>query len=231
MHRFIIVALAVLTVASCDRFPDNGVQIGGMLPLEADCTVNPSTELRRSRGLWDIALNSEYTVNPLLQGLYISRALDIQAETNNFQVTNLEIVLQTPDNVDLVLPSPLINPYSVTASAVLPATEDGEAALATTSSTGIPASYRDAVSQGTAAFGEVLIAMEAVGSTVGGFTNVSDTFFFPVRICNGCLNICPEGRTTPLTDEERAELAASCRPGQDIYVYCLFPPPEPEEDP
>lgn len=238
MHRFIIAVLAVLALASCDRFPDNGIQIGGMLPLEADCTIDTGTELRRSRGLWDIGPNSPavlrgrpYTVTPLLQGFFISRALEFQAETNNFQVTNLEIVLQTPDNVDLVLPSPLINPFSVTASAVLPAGD--EIALGTTRSIGIPGSYAAAVDQGAAAFGQVVIAMEAVGTTVGGFTNFSDTFFYPVTLCSGCRDLCPPSRDPdiPLTDVEIALLDASCDPGQDIYFYCSNPPnPPPPED-
>ncbi|MEM7137197.1 MAG: hypothetical protein AAF500_11490 [Myxococcota bacterium] len=232
MHRFIIVALAVLMVASCDRFPDNGLQVGGMLPLEDDCTVDPATELRRSSGLWDTKVLRNYIVTPLLENYIVSRALDIQAEQNNLQVTNLEITLQTPDGLDLVLPEGFPNPYSVTATTVLPAAVDDGFTSGTTRSVGVPQDYELIVADAVeaAGFDQVIVVMEAVGTTMGGFTQKSGPFFWPVTFCFGCLDFCAtQEQADSLTDEQIARLDASCQPGQDIYPYCTVPPTPTEE--
>lgn len=233
MYRFIIVSLLVFTVVGCDRFPHNGLQIGGMLPLEPDCVIDPGTDLRRSSGLWDYKVITDYGVAPLLESYIISRATDIQAEQNNLQVTNLEILLQTPDGVDLVLPEGFPNPYSVTANAVLPVAVDDSFSAGTTRSTGIPDTYELQVVAAVqaAGFEQVIIVMHAIGTTRGGFTQKSGPFFFPVRLCFGCLDLCPtEAAGEALTEADQERLDASCQPGQDIYPYCTFPPPPPEED-
>ncbi|MEM8605652.1 MAG: hypothetical protein AAGF92_01005 [Myxococcota bacterium] len=216
-------------VASCDRFPDNGIQVSGMLPFEDDCTVDPATNLRRSSGVWDIefglgggvfALNGDYIVTPLLEGYFVSRALEIQAETNNFEVTNFDIWLLSPDDQPLVLPDTLPNPFRVPATAVLPATEDGTPSSAATGATGIPVAYATAVNDALAAlnFNQVIVDMKAVGETRGGFTQISNSFRWPVRVCEGCLDLCAPG--TPLTEEELQLLTDACAPGQDGFFWC-----------
>lgn len=227
MHRFIIVALVAVLAASCDRFPDNGLQIGGMLPFDDDCAVDPGTDLRRSGGVWDVgvmvdgvALSTNYLVTPLLENYIVSRATDIQAQQNNLQVTNLEILLQTPDGLDLVLPAGLPNPYTTTASSSLPVAEDGSFTSGSTISIAVPADYevpvRNAVD--AAGFTQLIIVIRAIGTTMGGFTQKSAAFFWPVTLCEGCLDICAAG--VELTDAQVTELDASCSPGQDTFVYC-----------
>jgi len=254
MHRFIIVALGALAVASCDRFPDNGVQIGGMLPLEDDCTIDPGTELRRSSGLWDVSQritsntnprqgipnkSNAYVITPLLESYLISRATDIQAEQNNTQVTQYEITLETPDGMTLEL-GDLPNPYSVNTSAVLPANVDNDVTLGTASSVAVPSIYMDSVAAAiqAAGFNELIINFRAVSTTRGGFTNRSAPFYWNVRLCgpqfstNRCLDFCPTpGSGEDLTDEQITILRGSCLPGQDSFPYCSFPPaPEDEEN-
>jgi len=234
MYRFIIVALAVFAVASCNRFPDNGLQIAGMLPLEGDCTLDPGTDVRQTLGVWDIQAPfgdnpriSHFGVSPLLENYIISRSTEIQAEQNNLQVTNLEITLQTPDGVNLVLPEALPNPYSVTASANLPAAVGDAFSSGAAFTIAIPPSYRQAVGGAVfaAGFDQVIINMRAVGTTMGGFTQKSGAFLWPVTLCDGCLNLCPtQQAANDLTELALAALVGSCLPGQDGYPYCQFTP-------
>lgn len=236
MHRFIIVALAVLAVTSCDRFPHNGLQVGGMLPLEENCSLDPSTDRRQTLGLWDVATPSgdlprmaRFVVSPLLESYLISRSTDIQAEQNNLQITNMEITLQTPDGVNLVLPETLPNPYRVAASANLAVAPDGSFSTAATFSIAIPASYRQDVADAVfgAGFTEMLVVIEAIGTTMGGFTQKSGPFFWPVNLCVGCLDLCPTAAdANDLNEAELEALGGSCLPGQDVYPYCQFEIPD-----
>ncbi len=237
MHRFIIVALAVLAVASCDRFPHNGLQITGMLPLEENCSLDPATDLRQTRGLWDVAAPAgdfpriaQFWVTPLFENYIISRATDIQAEQNNLQITNLEVSLETPDGERLVLPDTLPNPYTVTASANLEVAPVDSFSSSATFSIAIPSSYRQAVADAVfgAGFDELIVAFKAIGTTMGGFTQNSAMFFWPVQLCVGCLDLCPSQAAADALSGE--ELPTSCLPGQDAYFYCQFaipPPPDP----
>jgi hypothetical protein len=241
MYRFIIVALTVFTVASCNRFPHNGLQIAGMLPLEGDCTLDPGTDVRQTLGVWDIQAPfgtnprvTHFGVSPLLENYIISRSTDIQAEQNNLQVTNLEITLQTPDGVNLVLPEALPNPYSVTASASLPVAEDGSFSSGAAFTIAIPPSYRQTVADAVfaAGFDQLIINMRAIGTTMGGFTQKSESFLWPVTLCDGCFDICPTQQdANDLTELELAALLASCLPGQDGYRYCQFTPELPPAAP
>jgi hypothetical protein len=234
MDRFIIVALVVLTVASCNRFPDNGLQIAGMLPVEDTCVLDPSTDVRQTLGIWDVQAPfgtdpriAQFGVTPLLENYIISRSIDIQAEQNNLQVTSLEITLQTPDGLNLVLPEALPNPYSVTASVSLPVAEDGSFSSGAAFTIGVPPSYRQAVADAVfgAGFDQLIIRMRAKGTTMGGFTQTSGPFFWPVTLCDGCFDICPtQQAANALTELQIAALLSACLPGQDGYVYCQFVP-------
>lgn len=234
MHRFIIVALAVLAVVSCDRFPDNGLQIGGMLPLSDDCSADPGSDERLALGVWDVQAPfgdnqriAQYVVSLLLENYIISRATDIQAEQNNLQVTNLEITLQTPDGANLVLPEGFPNPYSVTASANLPAADDGSFTTAAAITVAVPSTYRQPVADAVfgAGFDQLIINIRAIGTTMGGFTQKSGSFSWPVTLCSGCLDLCPtQGAANALTELALAALLSACLPGQDGHAYCQFVP-------
>ena len=57
MSRFIFVAMTLaVTVAGCNRFPDNGLQIAANVPPEGDCsTYSETVQTRLARGLYDLA--------------------------------------------------------------------------------------------------------------------------------------------------------------------------------
>ena len=224
MSRFILVAmLMAVTVAGCNRFPDNGLQIVANLPPNENCVFAADLEVRLLRGGYDISYRRsgqprDYIIAPLLQSYLISNALEFQAEQNNIQVDNFDITILLPDGSMPTLPDGFVNPYRVDTSAVLEAGEEGGApSEEVAAAIGIPASYQSAL-QGIPS---VILEIRAGGTTFGGFSQRSAPFRWPVDICEGCL-------TVPACTIEQA--ADSCLPGQDVWLGCesiIIPPPTP----
>jgi len=217
-----------VTVAGCNRFPDNGLQIAANLPPNDSCLVTADQDIRLLRGLYDLAYRnsggqpSNYVIAPLLTSYLSTNALEFQAEQSNIQVTNFDITLLLQDGSLPVLPEGLVNPYRVDTSAIIPGNEQGGGSSdEVAAAIGIPASYQDALRAAVAqsGFTSVLLDIRAVGTTFGGFTQTSAPFRWPVDLCEGCLEICT---ATP------DELDGSCIPGQDIWPYCtIVIPPTP----
>ena len=219
MRRFILVAIVLgVAVAGCNRFPDNGLQIGAMLPPSDDCTFSADSEVRLLVGRYDLAYrrpdgsSADYIIAPLLRSYLIDYSLEFQADQNNLQVTDFEVTILLPDGTKPDLGA-LVNPYRVNTTAVLLANEsEGSSSEEVAAAIGIPASYQDALSALLSQnFSQVLLDVRASGTTFGGFTQRSAPFRFPVELCQGCLNNCLA---------EVQELADSCLPGQDVWQYC-----------
>jgi hypothetical protein len=215
MSRFILVAMMVaVTVAGCNRFPDNGLQIAANLPPDSSCQVSADQDVRLLRGIYDISLTSDYTVVLLLQNYIISNALEFQGEQANIQVDNYDITLLLPDGSALPVPDGVANPYRVDTNAVLPAAEGTNIPQEVGAATGIPAGYQDLIQAALASTGysSVLLEIRAGGTTFGGFSQRSAPFRWPVDICEGCLQDCLN-----------EDLDSSCLPGQDIWPWCPIP--------
>lgn len=229
MSRFILVAMTLAgTVAGCDRFPDNGLQIAANLPPDSSCQVSADQDLRLFRGRYDLAYRNprsgqpvDYVIAPLLQSYLISNRLEFQGEQANLQVDNYEITILLPDGSKPSLASDFPNPYTVDTSAVLPANQPGTTTASEDvgAAVGIPLSYHDAL-QGIVTdtgFTSVLLEIRAGGTTAGGFSQRSGAFRWPVDLCDGCLEDC--------TADAAEDVAGSCLPGQDIWPYCSTPAP------
>jgi hypothetical protein len=206
--------MVAVTVAGCDRFPDNGLQIVANLPPDDSCVFAADLEVRLLRGRYDISyLNlvsgepSDYIIALLLESYFISNALEFQAEQGNLQVTNFDITILLPDGSLPTLPADLVNPYRVDTTAVLPVSEGEAPTREVAAAVGIPASYGAALR----GIPSVLLEIHAIGTTFGGFTQRSAPFRWPVDICEGCL-------TVPLCTVEQWE--GSCLPGQDLWLGC-----------
>ena len=224
MSRFIFVAMMLaVTVAGCNRFPDNGLQIAANIPPDqGDCGFSADAEGRLARGLYDLAYPRDYVIAPLLQSYLVSNALEFQGEQNNLQVDNYDITILLPDDTVPVLPGGLPNPYRVDTSAVLPATTGANISQAVGVALGIPASYKDALRaiEAETGFSSIILSIRAGGTTFGGFSQRSAPFRWPVNFCEGCLGaVC----------ETADELEDSCLKGQDNWPYCavVIPPTDP----
>jgi len=216
MSRFILVATTLaLTVAGCDRFPDNGLQIAAMLEPDDNCELSTSSR-QLSGGLYDVSAPTDYVIAPLLWSYLISNALEFQAEPSNLEVNRFELTLLLPDGSKIDVPGP--NPYSEATSAFIAANRAAQAvSQAWSVGTGIPVAYQDAlraiapVPGSTTQRTTILLDVRAIGTTVGGFTQTSARFRWPIALCNGCL-------TKAECTQEEAD--AGCFPGQDGNYYC-----------
>ncbi len=217
MSRIILMAMVLaVTVAGCNRFPDNGLQITSNLVPDDGCFVKGNQEERLLRGLLDTSYRSgggeprDYVVALGLKSYLVSNALEFQGEQANIQVDNYDITILLPDGSKPDLGG-LANPYRVTTSAVIPATTPGS--LGTTEvgvATGIPGNYVDPLLAVLPAEQQsVVLDIRAGGTTFGGFSQRSAAFRWPVDFCNGCLVDC-----------EAENIADSCLPGQDIWPWC-----------
>jgi len=209
MRRIILMAMVLaVTVAGCNRFPDNGLQISANLLPDDACIVDPEQEERLLGGLWDTNIASDYAIALQLQSYLITNALEFQGEQNNIQVDNYDITILLPDGSKPDLGG-LTNPYRVRTSAFIPAGEAGGDPIPGVGfATGIPAEdYQAAL----VALGvnEVVLSIRAGGTTFGGFSQRSAAFNWPVTLCAGCLSDCA------------AEEVNVCLPGQDVWVYCI----------
>jgi hypothetical protein len=214
MRRIILMAMVfAVTVAGCNRFPDNGLQISANLLPDDSCFVDPDQEERLLGGLWDTSYRNpgdgnpaDYTIALQLQSYLVSNALEFQANQSNIQVDNYDTTILLPDGSKPDLGG-LENPYRVRTSAVIFATEpEGDPIPGVGAATGIPADYQDAI----VALGanEILLSIRAGGTTFGGFSQRSAPFLWPVTLCTGCLNSCA------------ADPVDFCLPGQDVWAYC-----------
>jgi hypothetical protein len=221
MRRFILVALMAVPVAGCDRFPDLSIQVAAnLLPSDSSCTITADQEDVLLGGTIDLSVTRDYVINPQIESYLIDNSLDFQGTQNNMQVDSLDITILLPDHTRPDLGADLPNPYQVTTSVVIPpSTSPGSPSFGAASAIGIPSSYYDALSAivSSTGFTSIVLEIRANGTTSGGFSNQSPSFFWPVYFCNGCLGI---------VCEEAGQLDDSCYPGQDVWQYCasVVPP-------
>lgn len=215
MSRFILVAMTwAVTVAGCNRFPDNGLQIQAMLPPDSSCQFTASSSNRLLSGRYDLTVPAEndYIIAPLLVSYLFDNGLQFQAQPANLQVTNFEITLAFPDGTVLSFAEPLVNPYQVTTSLLLTASQArGGSSQGVAVGVGIPSSYKDALRAVMAESSTILMNVRAIGTTYGGFTQKSAAFSWPILLCEGC-------DTQDVCTPDQAD--ASCLPGQDVWPYC-----------
>ncbi len=225
MSRLILVATTLaMMLAGCDRFPDNGIQVVSNLPPDENCLLSADQEIRLLGGTYDIAYRnsnneaSDYLIAPLVRSYLVDTALEFQAVQNNIQITDFDVTLHLADGRIAALPPPLVNPYRVRTTAVIPAAADsGQFNDEVAAAVGIPASYQAALQEirDATGFSTFLLDIRANGTTFGGFSQQSAPYRFPVEICEGCLERCVA-----------EDLDSSCLPGQDLSVYCttVLPP-------
>jgi hypothetical protein len=211
MRRLFIVAFALLFVLGC-RDTDSGVQIIGNSQPSDDCEWDTATTL--VAGTWDLSARLSYVMGPILGSLLVSRSLDTQAESNTVTITEFEVELMSSDG-ELLPTGNEPNPYTVATSLVLPVSEGGDAQLGVAVAAVVPSSYAPYVAQLTdqTGRGELLINVQASGSTAGGLSIKTVEYPWVVSLCAGCLEDCADDATE------------GCIAGQDGTAWCDTPAP------
>jgi hypothetical protein len=225
MSRFILVpmmlaATLAVTVAGCNRFPDQSIQVTANLqPDVTNCGVTDDQDTFLATGVIDREappVFDDYYITPLVQSYIVSNALEFQGEQGNMQITSFEITIVLPDGTVPDLGEGVTNPYKVQTTAVIPPNQSaGSSSQRATFAVAIPASYYPAVLAipDTTGFDSIALEIRANGTTSGGFSQTSPVFRWPINFCDGCLGVVCEAP---------AELGdpVGCFPGQDIWGYC-----------
>ena len=225
MSRFILVpmmlaATLAVTVAGCNRFPDLSIQVAANLaPDRTDCGVTDDQDAVLAAGVIDRAAPSvfwSYVITPLVESYIVSNALEFQGQQGNMQITAFEITIVLPDGTLAELGEGVPNPYKVQTSAVIPANQTpGSVSARATFAVAIPDTFYPAVLSipETTGFDSFAIDIRAQGTTLGGFSQTSPAFRWPINLCDGCLGVVCDAP---------AELgdSAGCYAGQDIWGYC-----------
>ena len=232
MSRIILMAiLAAATVAGCNRFPDLTVQVTANLAPDSNCAIQEDQEGVVSRGVLDLGYNIflsqeftpprrtvyGYVMNPALESYLIDNSLDIQAVSQNFQVTTFDVTIKLPDNTIPALSGGLPNPYRVPAASpfIEPNIDESGSSRSFAFIEAIPFSYLNALIDiaSTSPFSTIVLDVRANGTTSGGFSQQSPPYSWPVDLCFGCL------ATTCEPPAMRGD-GIGCYPGQDGFGYC-----------
>ena len=218
MSRIILVAMMLaVAIAGCDRFPDLTIQVtANLAPDDGSCSVTADQEETLARGIWDVSYVSGYAIWTRIESYLVDNLLETQASSRNIQITGYDVTIKLPDNTILDLGESLPNPYTVTSSAVIPASPAiGSVSTGSALAIGVPSTYQSAVAQAAAAagFDSIVIDIRANGTTSGGFSQQSPPFSWPIELCAGCM---------AATCAPPAEVGdgLGCFPGQDGWAYC-----------
>ncbi len=209
-HRLCVglVTLAIACASSesieiADGGLDGGMEaelaIRAALASNEDCSVSDTVLVE---GSWDFASGENYWALLALEWLTIP---DPDARLPNVTITSFDVTLEALDGTALSLDD-LPNPYSVSATSVIPASNGEEPALGTGLLLGIPASYAPAISD--LGLDEIVIQVVANGTTSSGDRLFSEPFPLRLNLCDGC------GATDCPPDAE------PCLPGSNGEPWC-----------
>ncbi|MCA9531835.1 MAG: hypothetical protein KC543_17040 [Myxococcales bacterium] len=198
--------------------PDEMCKISGDLGGDSDVQL--------TRGRWDVQpTGARYVLNLRVANNSMQNANEVRSNTNDVHMLSAEVEALNPDGVPIPFqnapgvmhPESVPNPFVVPlAGGTVAASKDGVTpGVGFARFPAIPNAYRVAVQQflnGQLAnnrLPEVVLSIRLKGKTTGGHTLTTDSFLWPVTLCNGC-EVC---RGIPD--------ATQCEPGQDGYCYTL----------
>lgn len=215
-------SLLVLVLTLCGCAPGNpGLVIGNVVAADDQCTFTP-TGAAQLGGVFDVGIpNNSYEatfrfVNQLLNLSQTgSSGFPVMSDPNQIQVQSLEVELRDIGQTPLALAG-LPNPFTIPVGGVLVPSGDGEMAGESLGSARIiPAAYTAELAAVAGADAIIIVAVTAIGTSLGDAEVVSTEFIFPIELCSGCLTAC-------LMDDEGMPLCVpTCRPGQDeIHIAC-----------
>jgi hypothetical protein len=209
----------------------------------SDCIVESSEDTTyRTAGLLDIAYRDNYVLTPLLHNQMSARgsAESLIAETNGILVEGANVRIwrggrpEGDANAVYSFYQPAasyVAPESVTASGFTVVPDVAVNAL-------LRFTYRDVDDPSQLSASELMgyqdlitVGVRMLGVTTGGVEVETPEFYFPVRICFGCLTFCPPDSI----DEDSVELeyctsreppdSETCYFGQDNPVDCRLAVP------
>jgi hypothetical protein len=219
-------ALAVLGTLSCaEHNPSVFIEGAKVATMSCSYTVDDtflteavldtSSASRAQRALRPAGIRYFLVVQVTNQMLDLSNNVyPLRTDQNYWVAQEAEVELRGLDGELLTLPGGLPNPFRVPAMGGVPSAEDPDTpGRGLVSVEVFPSLYGEAFLDQDAT---IYVRVTIRGTTVGGSTQPTGPFTFPLRLCNGCLFQCA-------TDEMgMPRTALSCVPGQDAVSFvCL----------
>jgi len=215
-----IFPLILTLLAGCA--PGNpGLVIGNVIDPDDQCII-ASAGAARTSGVLDVGIpGNRYDaafryINQLVNLSQTGTSgIPIMADPNSIHVQSVEVELRDIGNVPLALAG-LPNPFTIPAGSIVVPSGDGMSGGESLGSAQIiPAAYVGELAAVAGTDGQVVVAVTAIGTTLGGAEVVSNPFIFPIQLCSGCLTAC-------LMDAEGMPICSpTCRPGQDtLHIAC-----------
>ena len=185
------------------------LEILGVVAPDAKCTYSTEDGQALEMGSWDLASPDDYSIVLVIENLLESEVANpLQGELNRIQVTSIHITLLEPNGTPLEL-GDLPNPFSAAASGVVPPMGSEQAPRAAVGAVGVPSSFASALA--ALDLEELVVALEARGSTTRGDDARSLPLPFTVRLCGECLLEVCAGSKPP---------GAACTPGRNGDPWC-----------
>jgi len=198
-----------------------GLVIGNVIDIDDQCTFSSNSPARLS-GVFDVGVPGNSYEAALRFGNQLvnlsqsgTAGIPIMADPNVIQVQTVEVELRDIGGNPLALPG-LPNPFAIPAGSVAVPSGDGETAGESLGLVQIiPSAYAAELASVAGTDAQIVVAIVAVGTTLGGAEVVSYEFIYPIQLCSGCLTAC-------LMDEEGMNICRpSCSPGQDtLHLAC-----------
>ncbi|MCG8556576.1 MAG: hypothetical protein MJD61_14990 [Proteobacteria bacterium] len=174
-----------------------------------------------------------YRITVRLENMLIARSSPqgasppVRADPNLLRITGAEIQLRGQDGSVLAfpdLPGGVVraNPFSVAATATIPAASSDSNGVGFVAVEAIPAPYVESLRTGVGpgAGGVVVVGVRLLGKTLGGTGVKVPEFAHAVQLCNECRVVCIEAIRADENVRSAVESVCNASPGSDL-AYCI----------
>lgn len=198
---------------------DSSLFIRGVMVPSQECSFEPSGSASLwTRGVLDVAFNDVYFAGLLIGNQLLPRGdpNKLRTETARILVRGAVVQVNTAAGQNLAEYTTNATGFADPARGEAPGW--GVSMVALTPS--------GLLSRGDVAdndsWSELNIAVSVFGDTLGGDEIESNTFTFPLFVCDGCLLDCSTATTGTGVCPVTEDLPTSCFPGQDQLTPCQY---------
>jgi hypothetical protein len=198
---------------------DSSLFIKGVMVPATDCSVEATgTAKLRGAGLLDLSFKDVYFA-PLLIGNQLLPRGDpnkLRTETARILIRGAVVSVNTADGQ-------VLTEYTTNATGFADPARGENPGWGWSSVALTPSGF---LSRGNLAgngnLSELNIAVSVFGDTLGGDEVESNTFTFPIFVCDGCLLDCSTATGTGDVCNLAEDVSNTCSPGQDEPTPCQF---------
>lgn len=219
LPRGLVVALlGVAFLGSCvttEEAPVFYVTGSAAVTQQEQCVARPNPRSTRSRGLMDAYLTNRYYMFPLIQN-YLEPTIDndLYGEIHNIQLLGASLTYDYPENLDGATKSILGAEYFEIMGGSVLAGDPGVSGVNIVPPE-VGNSLRNEPFTTTGGY-EIVANVTVEGRLSDGTIVHSNTFYYPIAVCSGCLVMNLVADPTDLSSAQ--DMRAPCIIGQDDGV-------------